>query len=67
MDQAHLYDALRSFRCCRDEDIEHFLQEKAVEFFAQKLVLGVFYWSMSRRSMLGVLKLMLILRFLTKR
>lgn len=29
---AHLYDALRSFRCCRDEDIEHFLQEKAVEF-----------------------------------
>ena len=29
---AHLYDALRSFQCCRDEDIEHFLQEKAVEF-----------------------------------
>lgn len=28
----HLTDALCSFHCCLDEDIENFLQEKAVEF-----------------------------------
>lgn len=33
----HLFDALNSFRCCLDEDIEVFLHQKAVDFLKREL------------------------------
>lgn len=31
-----IYDAMNSFRCCMDMDIESFLREKAIEFLKRK-------------------------------